>query len=174
MFHVRQVLIALLLGASAVTSGCASSTPQGSPPPALSNAVAAYAAAWASREVERILALHTDDTEFPLFVDGVETARGRDAVLRQFAWVFETNPTYAGRTVAVHMTADSATTEYLVAMAPQNPFTLGRWRFTPTGAAYDVRAIDVLYFRDGLVLAKHTYLDVEAIRANSAAVAALP
>jgi ketosteroid isomerase-like protein len=174
MFHVRQALFTLVLGASAVTSGCATSTPQGSPAPAFSNAVAAYGAAWASRDVERILALHTDDTEFTLFVDGVETARGRDAVRRQFAWVFETNPTYAGRTVAVHMTADSATIEYLIAMAPQNPFTPGRWRFTPTGDAYDVRAIDMLYFRDGLVRALHIYLDAEATRANSAAVAALP
>lgn len=174
MSYTRQALVALALVTLAVAPGCATSASQQSPAPALARAVAAYGAAWASRDVERILALHTADTEFTLFVDGVETARGRDAVRRQFSWVFETNPTYAARILSVSTAADAATIEYVIAMAPQKPFTLGRWRFTPTGAAYDARAIDVLYFKDGLVRAKHTYLDTETIRANSTAVAAAP
>jgi ketosteroid isomerase-like protein len=172
MVQARPALLALTVFALALAPGCATSTPQAQSAPAMSSAVAAYGAAWASRDVDRVLALHTPDTEFTLFVDGVETVRGRDAVRRQFAWVFETNPTYAARILAVSMTADTATIEYVIAMAPQKPFTLSRWQFTPTGAAYDLRAIDVLYFRDGLVRAKHTYLDSEAIRSNSAVVTA--
>ena len=149
-------------------------------PPALTDArgtavaVKAYGDAWASRDVAKILALHTPDTEFVLVVDGVEAAVGREAVRGQFEWVLSSNPAYAARTTAVDLGADLAVIEYAIRMAPTEPFVMGRWRYTPTGSAYEVRAFDVLRFRDGLVRVKHTYLDVDAIRRNSRSAVAVP
>lgn len=158
----------------ALSSGCATAPAKESQAPSISAAVAAYGAAWASRDVDRIVALHTEDTEFTLFVDGMETARGREGVRQQFAWVLQTNPTYSSRTVSVEMSQSAATIEYVIVMDPQAPFRMGRWQFTPNGAAYDVRAIDVLYFENGLVKAKHTYIDLDAVRRNSRAAVPAP
>ena len=55
-------------------------------------------------------------------------------------------------------------------MSPPAPFALGRRRFTPAGLPYEVRAVDILHFKDGLVTSKHTYVDSEGVRSNSKAV----
>jgi ketosteroid isomerase-like protein len=136
-------------------------------PSPLAIAVGAYGSAWASRDVAKILAMHSDDTEFTLFVDGVPTARGRDAVRAQFQWVLNTNPTYTSRITKVDLAPDLAVIQYTIQMTPKAPFVMGRWRYVPTGGSYDVRAIDVLRFREGKVTVKQTYLDTESIRHNS-------
>ncbi len=136
-------------------------------PSSVATAVTAYGAAWSSRDVARILALHSDDTEFTLFVDGTPTARGLDQVRAQFQWVLATNPTYTSRTTSAGLGRDFAVIQYVIQMTPTAPFVLGRWRYTPAVASYDVRAIDVLHFRDGKVTVKQTYLDTESIRRNS-------
>jgi ketosteroid isomerase-like protein len=143
-------------------------------PPSLAASVGTYGAAWASRDVDRILALHTDDTEFRLFVGAVEAAQGRDAVRQQFNWILQTNPTYSSRTVSVEISTDAATIEYVIAMSPKAPFRMGQWEFTPSGETYDLHAVDVIYFENGLVRAKHTYLDFDSIRRNSRSAVLVP
>ena len=141
--------------------------------PAVPHLVGAYAAAWASRDPDRVAALHTSDTVFDLRVDGEVSAVGREAARARFAAILRDNPTYASNVRKVEFGTDFVVIEYEIAMNPPAPFTLGRFRYTPTGAPYVVPAIDVIRFRDGLVSEKVTFLDTDTIRAKSRAIASL-
>ncbi|MBB6229528.1 nuclear transport factor 2 family protein [Polymorphobacter multimanifer] len=136
-------------------------------PPALGQHVAAYSAAWGSRDPARIPALHTADTVFDLRVDGETPAVGRQAAQAQFARILRDNPGYASTVGKVGFGPDFVVIEYTIAMDPAVPFALGRFCYQPTGVAYTVPAIDVIRFREGLVSEKVTFLDTEVIRANS-------
>ena len=133
-------------------------------PADLKEAAHRYGAAWASRDPERIAALHTPDTEFRLFVSGVPTAEGRDAVEAAFGSLLASNPTYASTVDRMRFGRDFVVIEYRIRMDPETTVRLGRHAFAPTGASYEVDAVDLIEFRDGLVSLKHTFLDVEAMR----------
>lgn len=64
-----------------------------------------YAAAWAARDPDAIVALHAEDTQFWLHVDQ-PPARGRDAVRAAFAEVFEQWPELGFDTHRVLVGAD--------------------------------------------------------------------
>jgi uncharacterized protein (TIGR02246 family) len=126
-----------------------------------------YAEAWASRDAERIVALHSDDSTFALFVDGVPTAAGKAAIKAQFHKILADNPTYQTTVRSAVFGADSVVIEYDIRMDPPRPFTLGNTRYVPTGRPYSIPAIDLIQFRSGMVTVKHTYLDTAVARANS-------
>ena len=135
--------------------------------PTIQQLVGVYAAAWVSRDPERISALHTPDTVFDLRIDGEKPAVGRPAVRTRFASILHDNPTYSSTVRKVGFGPDFVVIEYDIAMAPPAPFVLGRFRYIPTGTSYTVPAIDVIHFRSGLVSEKVTFLDVDTIRAKS-------
>ncbi len=141
--------------------------------PTIQQQVAAYAAAWSSRDADRIAALHTPDTIFDLRVDGETPAVGRQATRDQFARILRDNPNYASTVRKVGFGADFVVIEYEIAMSPSAPFVLGHFRYMMAGAPYAVPAIDVIHFCDGLVAEKVTFLDTDTIRAKSSAVAAV-
>lgn len=133
--------------------------------------VAAYGAAWASRDPDRIAGLHTPDTVFDMRVDGEAKAKGRQATRTRFASILHDNPTYASTVRNVAFGKDFVVIQYDIAMNPPAPFKLGRFRYTPTGVPYVVPAVDVIRFRGGLVSEKVTFLDTDTIRARSRAAA---
>ena len=137
--------------------------------PEVQSLVGAYAAAWDSRDPVRIAALHSADTLFDLRVDGEVPAIGRTAVRERFAVILRDNPSYASTIRKVDFGRDFAVIEYAISMDPPASFRLGRMRYVPTGKPYQVNAIDVIRFRDGLVSEKVTFLDTDTIRAKSAA-----
>ena len=53
-----------------------------------------YFAAWEARDPDRIVALHTADTQFQVHTSGVEPVIGRQHVREAFADVFERFPGY--------------------------------------------------------------------------------
>lgn len=135
--------------------------------PAIQELVAAYAAAWGSRDPARIAALHSADTIFDLRVDGEALAVGREAARRRFTGILRDNPTNSSTVRKVEFGPNFVVIEYAIAMNPPAPFQLGRERYVPTGTPYSVPAIDVIRFRDGLVSEKVTFLDTDTVRAKS-------
>ncbi len=126
-------------------------------------ALQSYGAAWASRDVDRIVNLHTEDSVFRLFVDGVPVARGQEEIAQQFSAILASNPTYQSRIENVRVGPGFAVLEYRIRMDADTAVHLGARTFAPTGETFEVDAIDVLEFDGGLVARKHTFVDVEAL-----------
>ncbi len=130
-----------------------------------------YGQAWASRDVDRIVALHTPDSVFVLNVSQQPPAMGKEAIRSQFQQILRDNPQYSSKVSRMSWGADFVVIEYSIRMQPVGAFLLGQRRFTPkAGIAYDIPAIDVIHVKEGLVSAKHTYIDTETVHANSASV----
>jgi SnoaL-like domain len=126
-----------------------------------------YADACGSRDAERVVALHSEDSVFRLFVDGAAAANGRAAILAQFRQILSDNPGYRSTVRSVMFGSDFVVIGYDIHMDPPKPFAFGNTRYVPTDRAYAIPAIDAIYFRNGLVTVKHTYLDTAVIGAHS-------
>lgn len=168
---MQRLKFASLLIAAALMQPIQPSVAQTGPSPGLMQSVDTYAKAWASRDADRIAALHSEDSVFQLFVDGMEAAKGKAAIRTQFAKILADNPQYSSTLRSVLFGGDFVIIQYDIAMTPPKTFTFGRYRYTPTGKPYKLPAIDEIHFRDGLVTAKYTYLDTSVVRANSKGVA---
>jgi uncharacterized protein (TIGR02246 family) len=130
-----------------------------------------YAQAWASRDVDRIAALHTTDSVFFLNVAGHSPALGREAIRAKFQQILRGNPQYSSTVHRMSWGIDFVVIEYSIRMQPTSQFVLGQHRLKPkSNIAYDIPAIDVIHVEEGLVSAKYTYVDNETVRANSVAV----
>jgi ketosteroid isomerase-like protein len=133
--------------------------------------ISTYGQAWASRDVDRILALHTADSVFILNVWKQPPAQGKEAIRQQFQQILRDNPQYSSKVHRMSWGTDFVVIEYSIRMQPVGPFVLGQRRFTPkSNAAYDIPAIDVIHVKEGLVSAKYTYIDTETVHANSSSV----
>jgi uncharacterized protein (TIGR02246 family) len=113
-----------------------------------------YFAAWAARDPDAIVALHTEDTEFWAHAGG-EPVKGREAVREEFAQVFERFPEYSFET-------------YRVLYGPD--FWVLDWAliFRPDGAEETRRfdCLDVVNVSpDGLVARKDTFFDYIQLQA---------
>jgi hypothetical protein len=127
-----------------------------------------YSKAWASRDVDKIIALHTEDSEFTLNILKQSPAVGKEAIRSQFKQILNDNPQYSSKVQKMYWGTDFVVIEYSIRMQPVGSFVLGQRRFTPkSSSAYDVPAIDVIQVKAGLVSAKHTYIDTETVHANS-------
>lgn len=162
MNTLRNLIMAIALSLSVPTGPVLAQTA-----PELVQSVQSYAAAWASRDADTIVALHSEDSVFQLFVDGAEAARGKAAIKTQFQKILADNLGYSSTVRSILFGNGAVTIEYDIKMDPSNPFTFGNYSYVPTGRAYAIPAIDVIIFKDGLVSAKHTYLDTALVRANS-------
>lgn len=134
----------------------------------IEEAVEEYSAAWASHNVDRIVALHTEDSTFTLHIDGQEPAVGKAQIREQFQHVLESTPGYKTEAYQVDFGPDFVVIMYKVQSGPTAPLVVGGKTFSPNADNdYAIDAIDLLTFRDGLVSAKHTFIDLEAIRDHS-------
>ncbi len=131
-------------------------------------AVQAYGEAWASRDADRIVALHTEDSTFTLHVAGQEPAVGKAQIRAQFEDILKSTPDYASKPYQMDFGPNFVVIMYKVQSGPSHPAVLGARTFTPEGSSdYTIDAIDLIVFEDGLVSAKHTFIDVETIRDHS-------
>jgi ketosteroid isomerase-like protein len=111
-----------------------------------------YAAAWARRDPDAIVALHTEDTQF-WTRSGAEPVVGRAAVRETFAGIFEAFPEFGFVTHRVLYGAD---------------FWVLDWTLTARVDGRDIRfdALDVVNVSpDGLVARKDTFVDNAQMRA---------
>ena len=108
-----------------------------------------YFAAWAGRDPDAIVALHTDDTQFWTHI-GTVPVLGREAVRAAFAEMFERFPAFSFETYRVlygqrHWVLDWA-------------LIFGETRFD----CVDIVDVSV----DGLVARKDTFIDMVQLRAS--------
>jgi steroid delta-isomerase-like uncharacterized protein len=119
-----------------------------------------YTDAWASRDPDAIVALHTEDTTFHAHI-GQGPARGKTAVRQAFADLFEQFP-------------DLSFTQVSLRTGPD--FWVVEWKTSRTLAgtdrAFEVDLIDLITVEDGLVKSKDSYIDAVAMQAQLPMVAA--
>lgn len=101
-----------------------------------------YSEAWASRDPERIAAYHAEDGIFQLHSGGAGPVQGRAAIRDAFA-VF--------------------LTEYPDLAFAEQELLVAEWgwtvRWTMSAGSISIDAVDVITASDGLIDAKHTYVD---------------
>lgn len=118
----------------------------------------AYGEAWASHDADAIAAFHADDGIFHLHADG-EPVRGREAIRDTFAGFLAQWPdldfSEEGKQVGdwgwVVRWRMSGT------LAAAGEVTEGAK--AAAGSQFNVDAVDMIEVTDGLITAKHTYLD---------------
>jgi len=119
-----------------------------------------YTDAWGSRDPDKIVALHTDNTTFHAHA-GQEAARGKHAVRQAFADLLAQFPDLAFAPVSQRVGQD---------------FWVAEWRMTGTLAgsdiAFEVDLVDVITVEDGLVKSKDSYIDAVSMQAQLGLVAA--
>jgi hypothetical protein len=121
----------------------------------LTMAVSAYETAWISRDVNAIVALHSENSLFALHIRGMAPAIGRAAIRDQFQAILADNPTYAATQHNIEYGTDFVVIEYSF----EGLETAG-------SSSSKVDALDLIYFEDGLVSVKHTYLDTSSLRVS--------
>jgi len=118
-----------------------------------------YTNAWASRDPDAIVALHTEDTRFHAHI-GQEPAVGKMAVRQAFAELFAQFPDLAFEQVSLKTTAD---------------FWAVEWKMSGTLAGtdhtFEVDLVDLITVEDGLVKSKDSYIDAVSMQAQLGLVA---
>ena len=101
-----------------------------------------YGAAWASHDPDRIAAFHAEDGAFQLHSGAAGPVQGRTAIREAFAGFLAQSPDLAFVEQELHL-ADWG------------------WavRWTMSAGSISIDAVDVITVSDGLIAAKHTYLD---------------
>jgi steroid delta-isomerase-like uncharacterized protein len=122
--------------------------------------IQSYTDAWGSRDPDKIVALHTDDTTFHAHASQ-EAARGKAAVRQAFADLLAQFPDLAFAPVSQRVGRD---------------FWVAEWRMSGTLAGTDSRfevdLVDVLTVEGGLVKSKDSYIDAVSMQAQLGLVAA--
>ena len=119
-----------------------------------------YTDAWASRDPDKIVALHTENTTFHAHI-GQDAARGKDAVRQAFADLFAQFPDLTFAPVAQRIGHD---------------FWVAEWRMSGTlsgtDTGFEVDLVDVVTVEDGLVRSKDSYIDAVSMQSQIGLVAA--
>ena len=119
-----------------------------------------YTDAWGSRDPDKIVALHTENTTFHAHI-GQEAAHGKDAVRQAFADLFGQFADLTFDPVSQRVGPD---------------FWVAEWRMsgtlTGTNIRFEVDLVDVLTVEDGLVRSKDSYIDAVSMQAQLGLVAA--
>jgi steroid delta-isomerase-like uncharacterized protein len=139
--------------------------------PTVAETCSRYLDAWRSRDVEAILAMHTDDSVFRLHVHGEHDSVGTDAVRTAFTSMFETWPDLSFSTVRLRHGSDHFVHEMDVWGTPLGLVDNleGGTRGSGEPVHYDM--VDVIEVRDGQIVRKDTYVDALAVMAATTATA---
>jgi steroid delta-isomerase-like uncharacterized protein len=124
------------------------------------NLIQRYTDAWASRDPDAIVALHTEDTTFHAHA-GQEPARGKAAVRQSFSDLLAQFPDLAFDAVSQRVGPG---------------FWVAEWRMTGTLAgtdsSFEVDLVDVVAVENGMVKSKDSYIDAVSMQAQLPMVAA--
>ena len=113
-----------------------------------------YFAAWAARDPEAIVAMHSEDTQFWTHAGG-EPAKGQDAVRAEFAQIFERFPEFSYETYRVLYGDD---------------FWVLDWALINGDVRFD--CVDIVNVSpEGLVSRKDTFIDMVQLQATMPEVA---
>lgn len=123
-----------------------------------------YFQAWVARDLERILALHTPETDFVLHgADGVQTWKGREAVRQCFDFLLKALPdqTFDVRSMVVKedfLVAHSLVTGTLVL-----PFPLAGRTYLPSAGPICFEIVDIWHFEGDRIRVKEGWFDAMAL-----------
>ena len=123
-----------------------------------------YGDAWNTQDLEAIMAMQGEDMVFHLHVEGFEPAVGPEQVRFQFAYFFEAWASMHFAMQEQHVTDALIVNRFRFHAELVQPFPLLGEVIEPTGRGVAVHGADVITVRDGLVRAKHTYMDALAMR----------
>ena len=119
--------------------------------PSVPELAAAYANAWAARDVDAIVALHSHDSVF--HIHGLaDAAVGQEAIAGLVAAMIARAPDLRFDATRAYLGADHIVFEYVMSG-------------TADASAFACDGADVIAVRDGLVQRKDTYLDLAAYKA---------
>lgn len=127
----------------------------------------AYGEAWDTLDVDKILALHHEDSIYQLHVVNEPVATGKAEIREAFATILELFPDYNSTVQHISFGSRSATIRFSLSATPTQPYVIGNKRFIPTGRTFSLDMIDELIFEDGLVKEKHSYMDMASLYLNS-------
>lgn len=113
-----------------------------------------YTDAWGSRDPDKIVALHTEDTTFHAHI-GQDAVHGKAAVRQAFSDLFAQFPDLAFTQVSLRTGPGFWVVEWLMSG------TLGG-----TDAAFEADLVDVVTVEDGLVRSKDSYIDAVSMQAQ--------
>jgi len=118
-----------------------------------------YGTAWAARDLDAIMAMHTDDTVFHLHGGG-EPAVGRAATREAFAAALAEWPDIRFDRKRVHIGAEHFVSEYEMSAT------------TAEGQLLVCDGVDAFTLEDGRVARKDSYLDWPALQQQQAGASA--
>ena len=118
-----------------------------------------YGEAWNRQDLDAIMDLHTDDSVFVAHAAGSPPAEGKAAVREAFAGYIATMPDINFAERALHVGDDHWVLESTMTGTVEQAIQIEGDLFGTAGARVEVRCVDVIEVRDGLVASKQTYLD---------------
>jgi steroid delta-isomerase-like uncharacterized protein len=116
-----------------------------------------YGDAWATRDAATIAPFHAADGIFHLHAAAPEV-RGRDAIEAAFAGFLAQFPDLTFDSQETLIADWGWTVRWTMSGTLAQPLDLGGARAEP-GGGIEIDAVDVITVADGLLTAKHTYLD---------------
>jgi steroid delta-isomerase-like uncharacterized protein len=116
-----------------------------------------YGDAWASRDATVIARFHAEDGVFHLHAAAPE-ARGRDAIEAAFAGFLAQFPDLTFTSQQVLIAAWGWTVRWTMSGTLAQPLEMAGAR-VERGGRIEIDAADVITVSDGLLTAKHTYVD---------------
>ena len=117
-----------------------------------------YSEAWASHDPDRIASLHAEDGIFQLHSGGAGPVEGRAAIREAFAAFLAQFPDLAFAEQELLVAGWGWSVRWTMSGTLAIPFGVGE-RTAEPGAAISLDAVDVITASNGLIDAKHTYLD---------------
>src|SRR5262245_6089242 len=124
----------------------------------LESVIAAYGEAWNRRDVEAILALHTEDSVFENHTSGGK-AVGKAAIRGILEGVFAAFPDIRFDARRTYVRDGVVTQEWTASGTLAVPFTKGATTVQPTGKKVSWIGVDVIPFDGTLVARKDVYVD---------------
>jgi steroid delta-isomerase-like uncharacterized protein len=116
-----------------------------------------YGEAWATRDASAIAVFHAEDGIFHLHA-GVDAVRGREAIEAAFAGFLAQFPDLTFSSQETLIAEWGWTVRWTMSGTLAQPLELGGASAEP-GGRMEIDAVDVITVADGLLTAKHTYLD---------------
>lgn len=117
-----------------------------------------YSEAWASHDPDRIAAHHAEDGIFQLHSGGAGPVEGRAAIRDAFAAFLAQFPDLAFTEQELLVAEWGWSVRWTMSGTLALPFPVGD-RTAEPGTAIRIDAVDVITASNGLIDAKHTYLD---------------
>jgi steroid delta-isomerase-like uncharacterized protein len=127
-------------------------------PPTVQALIDDYSAAWASHDPDRIASLHAEDGIFQLHSGDAGPVEGRGAIRDAFAVFLTQFPDLEFVEQELHPADWGWAVRWTMSGTLAVPFEVGEKTAEP-GGSISIDAVDLITVADGLIAAKHTYLD---------------